>query len=75
MKNCTIATPNGRRVLLRNVSLKVNPTEAFLIVGPSGVGKTELAKQLSLCVFGNENSFLLDIPFNYGHENRKFYRK
>lgn len=31
------------------------PTGSFLFLGPSGVGKTELAKQLAIYLFGNED--------------------
>ena len=38
------------------------PIGSFLFVGPTGVGKTELAKQLALDMFGNENAiFRLDM--------------
>ena len=38
------------------------PIGSFLFVGPTGVGKTELAKQLALDMFGNENAIIrLDI--------------
>ena len=32
------------------------PIAAFLFIGPTGVGKTELAKALAWAVFGNENA-------------------
>ena len=35
-----------------------HPIGSFMFLGPSGVGKTELAKQLSLSVFGNEKSLI-----------------
>ena len=34
------------------------PTGSFLFLGPTGVGKTELAKALSEAMFGNENSII-----------------
>lgn len=34
------------------------PIGSFLFVGPTGVGKTELAKQLALDMFGNENAII-----------------
>ncbi len=34
------------------------PTGSFLFLGPSGVGKTEMAKQLALYVFGREDAFV-----------------
>ena len=34
------------------------PTGSFLLTGPTGVGKTELAKQLAINVFGNKDHFV-----------------
>lgn len=34
------------------------PIGSFLFVGPTGVGKTELAKQLALDMFGNKNNII-----------------
>ena len=34
------------------------PIGSFLFVGPTGVGKTELAKQLALKMFGNEDAMI-----------------
>ena len=34
------------------------PTGSFLFLGPTGVGKTELAKALAEAMFGNENSMI-----------------
>ena len=34
------------------------PTGTFLLTGPTGVGKTELAKQLAIQLFGGENHFI-----------------
>ncbi len=34
------------------------PTGSFLFLGPTGVGKTELTKAISECVFGNENEVI-----------------
>lgn len=34
------------------------PIGSFLFVGPTGVGKTELAKQLALDLFGNKNAII-----------------
>ncbi|MBQ9898709.1 MAG: ATP-dependent Clp protease ATP-binding subunit, partial [Ruminococcus sp.] len=34
------------------------PTASFLFAGPTGVGKTELAKALAECLFGSEDSMI-----------------
>lgn len=41
VQDLTIVRPNGE-VLLRDVSLNINPTELVLLVGPSGSGKSTL---------------------------------
>ncbi len=41
-----------------NVNDPNKPIGTFLFVGPTGVGKTELAKALSECVFGDKNSLI-----------------
>ena len=35
-----------------------HPIGSFMFLGPSGVGKTELAKQLALCIFDKEDSLI-----------------
>jgi ATP-dependent Clp protease ATP-binding subunit ClpC len=40
------------------LSRRNRPIASFLFVGPTGVGKTELAKQLALKYFGSEQYFL-----------------
>lgn len=37
---------------------QTKPISTFLFIGPSGVGKTQLAKELSKCVFGSEESLI-----------------
>lgn len=34
------------------------PTGSFLLTGPTGVGKTELAKQIAINLFGNKDHFI-----------------
>lgn len=41
-----------------NVNDPNKPIGSFLFVGPTGVGKTELAKALAECVFGDINSLI-----------------
>ncbi len=41
-----------------NVNDPNKPIGSFLFVGPTGVGKTELAKALAECVFGDNNSLI-----------------
>jgi len=41
-----------------NVNDPNKPIGTFLFVGPTGVGKTELAKSLAECVFGDKNSLI-----------------
>ncbi|MBR6737538.1 MAG: ATP-dependent Clp protease ATP-binding subunit [Clostridia bacterium] len=41
-----------------NVNDPDKPIGSFLFVGPTGVGKTELAKALAECVFGDKNSLI-----------------
>lgn len=40
------------------LSKKNRPIGSFLFVGPTGVGKTELAKQLAFELFGSEDSMI-----------------
>lgn len=50
----------SRAVKRSRVGLKDpnRPTAAMLFCGPTGVGKTELAKSLAACYFGSESSML-----------------
>lgn len=41
-----------------NVSDPKRPIASFMFLGPSGVGKTETAKQIARAFFGNENSII-----------------
>lgn len=53
-----VAVSRAVRRSRANVNDPTRPIGAFLFVGPTGVGKTELAKALSECVFGDKNSLI-----------------
>jgi ATP-dependent Clp protease ATP-binding subunit ClpC len=56
--------------VLSGLSLKAGgPLASFIALGPSGVGKTELARQLAKNLFGDKESFIrLDMSeFSQGH--------
>jgi len=45
-ENVDIYTPDGMRLLLKNISLRLDPGESCLIMGPSGIGKSSLLRVL-----------------------------
>ena len=51
------------------------PTGSFLFLGPTGVGKTELAKALAEAMFGNEDAMIrIDMSeFMESHSVAKYY--
>ena len=52
---------------LRNTN---RPITSFLFSGPTGVGKTHLAKALAACLFGSENAMIrLDMSEYMEHQN------
>lgn len=42
-----LTTPDGKRDLVRGLSLEVRPGDSLLIMGPSGAGKTSLVRALA----------------------------
>ncbi|ALL14942.1 ABC transporter ATP-binding protein [Caulobacter henricii] len=46
VEGVTLTTPDGSRMLLRNVVFSIQPGETLGIIGPSGAGKSTLARLL-----------------------------
>ena len=46
VENLTCATPDGSKVLFKDISFRVKKGEPLLIMGPSGAGKTSLLRVL-----------------------------
>merc|ERR1712159_978126 len=46
--HCTIYTPDGDRLLIKDISLQLKEGESCLIMGPSGIGKSSLLRVLGL---------------------------
>ena len=55
------------------VNKENSPIASFIAMGPSGVGKTELARQLALSIFSDEQSFIkLDMSeFSQSHTSAR----
>ncbi len=56
LERVAVRSPDGARVILQDISLSVQPGEIIGVVGPSGAGKTTLARVLAGAVapdFGN----------------------
>ena len=52
------AVSEAVRLARAGLNEKGKPTAAFLFLGPTGVGKTELAKALAAAVFGDEDALV-----------------
>ena len=56
MRQCTaVAAYQTRRVGLKDPK---RPIGSFLLLGPTGVGKTELSKAMAEAVFGSEDAMI-----------------
>lgn len=47
IEKLTLHTPNGKRILIRDLSLAITPGEGLLIVGASGSGKSSLLRAVA----------------------------
>lgn len=47
LENLTLLTPNQERILIRDLSLAVNPGEGLMITGESGSGKSSLLRAIA----------------------------
>ncbi|MBF2049397.1 MAG: ABC transporter ATP-binding protein/permease [Leptolyngbya sp. IPPAS B-1204] len=47
LEDVSLATPKGQRMLLREVSLRLQPEQGLVIVGHSGVGKSSLLRAIA----------------------------
>jgi len=46
VRNLVVIPPEGSEPVIKNISLKINPGELVVIIGPSGAGKTSFIKAL-----------------------------
>jgi ATP-binding cassette subfamily B protein len=59
-KNVSFAYPGSSRMILKNVSFKLTPSERIAIVGENGQGKTTIVKLLTRLYDPTEGQILLD---------------
>jgi len=59
-KNVSFSYPGVDKLVLKDVSLKINPNESIAIVGENGAGKTTIVKLLSRLYDPQEGEIVLD---------------
>lgn len=47
LKDLSVATPNARNILYRDLSLQLAPGDSLLVMGPSGCGKSSLLRAIA----------------------------
>lgn len=67
------AVSNALRSYRSGLTKKGGPIASFLFVGPTGVGKTELAKTLAKILFGSEE-FMIRFDMTEYQERQSIYR-
>jgi len=67
--DAVVAVANAIRRSRSGVSDPNRPTATFLFLGPTGVGKTELAKALALFLFDDEKSIIRVDMSEYGEKH------
>lgn len=59
-RNVSFAYPGSKDFVVRNINLRVHPSERVALVGPNGAGKTTIVKLLSRLYDPVEGQILLD---------------
>jgi putative ATP-binding cassette transporter len=60
LKDLSVATPNARNILYRDLSLQLAPGDSLLVMGPSGCGKSSLLR--AIAGLWNRGSGILQSP-------------